>query len=162
MQVDDNAFTRKQALFVLEHAVRGRGVGGGQAWQAVLHLLALLEDFALHLIKVNPLCSVSRDQQSLYIALDHACFAAAMSQEGQKIHDVHGWETVARTVQRGHVSACTVWGFIGKQCLIGAGSMGAPHTAAAPSSSLVCTATRQWKVCSVQMCTCDTLENVGP
>lgn len=55
--MDGNAFTRKQGLFVLEHAVRGGAGGGGQAWQAVLHLLALLEDFALHLIKVNPLCS---------------------------------------------------------------------------------------------------------
>ena len=54
VQVDDNAFTRKQGLFVLEHAVRNGAGGGRQAWQAVLHLLALLEDFALHLIKVNP------------------------------------------------------------------------------------------------------------
>lgn len=54
MQVDGNACTRKQGLFILEHAVRGLGAPGEQAWQALLRLLALLEDFALHLIKVNP------------------------------------------------------------------------------------------------------------
>ena len=76
VQVDDNVFTRKQGLFVLEHVVRGRAEGR-QAWQAVLHLLALLEDFALHLIKVNPSCSINRDQHSLYIILEIACFAIA-------------------------------------------------------------------------------------
>ena len=78
MQVDDNAFTRKQGLFVLEHAVRG-GVGAGegrQAWQAVLHLLALLEDFALHLIKVNPSCSINlHDRHVLYIVFEMLAIA---------------------------------------------------------------------------------------
>lgn len=52
MQVDDNAYTRKQGLFVVEHAVACLPVSAQQAWQALVRLLALLEDFALHLIKV--------------------------------------------------------------------------------------------------------------
>lgn len=53
VQVDENAFTRKQGLFVLEHASKHGAEPGGQAWQALLHALALLEDFALHLIQVS-------------------------------------------------------------------------------------------------------------
>ncbi|KAL3150124.1 hypothetical protein ABBQ38_013461 [Trebouxia sp. C0009 RCD-2024] len=51
--VDDNAYTRKQGLFVVEHAVACLPVSAQPAWQALLRLLALLEDFALHLIKAE-------------------------------------------------------------------------------------------------------------
>ena len=53
LQVDENAFTRKQGLFVLEHATKHVAVPAGQGWQALVHALALLEDFALHLIQVR-------------------------------------------------------------------------------------------------------------
>lgn len=55
VQVDDDAFTRKQGLYVMEQAVTAVPEPAQQAWQALLHLLALLEDFALHLIKVSSL-----------------------------------------------------------------------------------------------------------
>ena len=118
MQVDGNAFTRKQGLFVLEHAVRGGTGEGGQAWQAVLHLLALLEDFALHLIKVDPSCCIDLcDKHVFYIVIDMlSCLAAAMSQVRWKVHDVHAWKTAAASVQQSHVSVCTVWLLVDEQC----------------------------------------------
>ena len=53
LQVDDDPFIRKQGMFVLEHATAGVPATALPAWQALLQLLALLEDFALHLIKVT-------------------------------------------------------------------------------------------------------------
>ena len=53
MQVDEDAFTRKRGRYVLAHAVKVAAHSAQQPWQALLQLLALLEDFALHLIKVS-------------------------------------------------------------------------------------------------------------
>ncbi|DBA85458.1 TPA: hypothetical protein ACH3X2_000410 [Trebouxia sp. C0005] len=49
--VDEDAFTRKRGRYVLEHAIKMAPHSAQQPWQALLQLLALLEDFALHLIK---------------------------------------------------------------------------------------------------------------
>ncbi len=53
MQVDEDTFTRKRGRYVLEHAIKVASHSAQQPWQALLQLLALLEDFALHLIKVS-------------------------------------------------------------------------------------------------------------
>ncbi len=53
MQVDEDAFTRKRGRYVLEHAIKVAPHSAQQPWQALLQLLAMLEDFALHLIKVS-------------------------------------------------------------------------------------------------------------
>ncbi|KAL0020919.1 hypothetical protein WJX77_011015 [Trebouxia sp. C0004] len=49
--VDGDAFTRKRGRYVIEHAIKAAPHSAQQPWQALLQLLALLEDFALHLIK---------------------------------------------------------------------------------------------------------------
>lgn len=79
VQVDGNAFTRKQGLFILEHAVRGLVGPSEQAWQATLRLLALLEDFALHLIKVNISSFTTPCDQLSYCTSLAICFLACFS-----------------------------------------------------------------------------------
>ena len=59
MQVDDDAFMRKQAQHVVEHAVKIAPQTSQPAWAALLQLLALLEDFALHLIQVKASCTLA-------------------------------------------------------------------------------------------------------
>lgn len=53
MQVDEDAFTRKRGMYLLEEATKMAPALAQPAWQALLQLMALLEDFALHLIKVS-------------------------------------------------------------------------------------------------------------
>ena len=59
-------------MYILEHAIKGVPASAQQAWQALLQLLALLEDFALHLVQVSPECL-----WQCYInhkELDRSCF----------------------------------------------------------------------------------------
>ena len=53
MQIDEDAFTRKRGMYILEQATKMAPAPAQQAWQALLQLMASLEDFALHLIKVS-------------------------------------------------------------------------------------------------------------
>lgn len=59
VQADSDAVARKRGRYLLERAVAGAAEQA--SWDALLQLLGLLEDFALHLIKVAELCQSQPD-----------------------------------------------------------------------------------------------------
>jgi len=50
---------------VVEHAIKAAPHSAQQPWQALLQLLALLEDFALHLIKVSRKIRVIKSSKNI-------------------------------------------------------------------------------------------------